>query len=136
MGGPFWARKDERAWSIPKGEYQPGEDPLAAAKREFEEELGTPPPTGPVEPLGQVKQAGGKVVSAWCVRGDFDPGALRSNTFRLEWPPRSGRMQEFPEIDRAGWFDIESARQKLVRGQEAFLDHLLERIGGGQTPER
>jgi predicted NUDIX family NTP pyrophosphohydrolase len=129
MGGPFWARKDEGAWSIPKGEYDPGEDPLAAARREFEEELGAPPPAGPGEPLGEIKQAGGKLISAWCMCGDFDPGKLRSNTFTLEWPPRSGKAQEFPEIDKAGWFDIESARQKLVRGQVPFLDLLLERIG-------
>ena len=129
IGGPFWARKEDAAWSIPKGEYEPGEDPLAAARREFEEEMGAPPPPGPAEPLGEVRQSGGKVVSAWCMRGNFDTANQRSNTFTLEWPPRSGRMQQFPEIDRAGWFDIESARARLVRGQVPFLDVLLERIG-------
>jgi len=129
MGGPFWARKDERAWSIPKGEYDPGEEPLAAAMREFEEELGSPAPAGPVAPLGDLEQPGGKLVSVWCVQGDFDPAELRSNTFEMEWPPRSGRLQEFPEIDRAAWFDADSARLKLVRGQVGFIDRLLAHLG-------
>jgi predicted NUDIX family NTP pyrophosphohydrolase len=129
MGGPFWAGKDDGAWSIPKGEYGPGEEALAAARREFEEEMGAPPPNGPFEALGEVKQPGGKVISVWCLRGDFDTGSLRSNTFTLEWPPRSGRMQEFPEIDRAEWLSIESARRRLVRGQIPFLDALLQRVG-------
>ena len=129
MGGPFWARKDDGAWSIPKGEYDPGEDPLAAARREFEEEMGAPAPSGPVESLGEVRQAGGKVISVWCLRADFDTGHVRSNTFTLEWPPRSGRMQQFPEIDQAQWFGIEAARRKLVRGQVAFLDQLRKLVG-------
>ncbi len=129
MGGPFWAKKDLGAWSIPKGEYDAGEEPLAAARREFEEELGAPAPSGPAEPLGEVRQAGGKVISVWCLNADFDTDRVRSNTFTLEWPPRSGRMQQFPEIDRAQWFGIESARQKLVRGQVPFLDQLLQLLG-------
>src|SRR5579875_574675 len=129
MGGPFWIGKDDGAWSIPKGEYGPDEDPLTAARREFLEEMGTPPPPGPAEPLGEVRQAGGKLVSVWSVHGDFDTARLRSNTFPLEWPPRSGKVQEFPEIDRAEWFDVETARRKLVRGQVPFLDVLLQRVG-------
>ena len=124
MGGPFWARKDEGAWSIPKGEYDQGEDPLTAARREFLEEMGTAAPAGPAEPLGELRQPGGKMISVWCMPGDFDTRSLRSNTFTLEWPPRSGRFQDFPEIDRAEWFDLDSARQKLVRGQIPFLDAL------------
>lgn len=127
MGGPFWARKDAQAWSIPKGEYRPDEDALAAARREFEEEMGSPAPDAPVVPLGEVRQAGGKVITAWAMAGDFDPSRLRSNTFALEWPPRSGRLREFPEVDRADWFDLKTARQKLVRGQLPFLDRLMER---------
>ncbi len=126
MGGPFWARKDERAWSIPKGEHGPDEDPLAAARREFQEETGSPPPDSPATSLGELRQPGGKVISVWCAKGDFDPMSLRSNTFTLEWPPRSGRSQEFPEIDRFDWFDVDSARQKLVAGQAPFLDRLIE----------
>lgn len=129
MGGPFWARKDDGAWSIPKGEYGAEEDPLAAARREFEEEMGAPAPSGSMESLGEVRQAGGKLISVWCLQGDFDTDRVQSNTFALEWPPRSGRMQEFPEIDRAQWFDIESARRKLVRGQVPFLDRLLQEVG-------
>jgi predicted NUDIX family NTP pyrophosphohydrolase len=129
MGGPFWAKKDERAWSIPKGEYTPEEDALAAARREFREEMGSDAPEGSATPLGELKQPGGKVISVWCVQGDFDPAGVRSNTFTLEWPPRSGTFRDFPEIDRAAWFDAESARQKLVRGQVPFVDRLLEAIG-------
>lgn len=125
MGGPLWARKDDGAWSIPKGEYQDEEDPLAAARREFEEEMGCPAPTGLAAPLGELKQRSGKLISVWCVRGDFDPAGLRSNSFTLEWPPKSGRYQEFPEIDRAEWFDVESARRKLVAGQVPFIDLLV-----------
>ena len=128
MGGPFWARKDDRAWSIPKGEYEPDEEPLAAARREFEEELGVPPPPGRLTPLGTVRQPGGKQISVWCVAGDLDPSQMRSGTFTLEWPPRSGRIQEFPEIDRAAWYELPVARQKLVRGQVPFLDLLVEHI--------
>jgi len=128
MGGPFWARKDERAWSIPKGEHPEAEDALAAARREFAEETGTPPPDGPTLDLGEVRQSGGKRVTAWAVEGDLDPSAVKSNTFLLEWPPRSGRRQEFPEIDRAGWFDLDTARRKIVKGQVALVDRLEERL--------
>jgi len=129
MGGPFWASKDAGAWSIPKGEYGDGEDPRAVALREFEEELGSPVPTGDLVELGQVK-AGGKVLTVWAAEGDLDARACRSNTFLLEWPPSSGTMQEFPEIDRAEWFPVETARQKLVKGQLPFLDRLLALVGG------
>ena len=124
MGGPFWARKDERAWSIPKGEHGDEEDALAAARREFAEETGTPPPDGEPLPLGEVRQTGGKRVTAWALEGDLDPAAIASNTFTLEWPPRSGRTQEFPEIDRAAWFDLPTARAKIVKGQVPLLDAL------------
>ena len=126
MGGPFWARKDDAAWSIFKGECLPGEEPLATARREFQEETGSPPPDGPVLPLGEVRQSSGKRVTAWALEGAFDPADLRCNTFTVEWPPRSGRQQEFPEIDRAEWFDLDAARRKLVRAQAAFVD-VLER---------
>jgi predicted NUDIX family NTP pyrophosphohydrolase len=131
MGGPFWARKDERAWSIPKGEHPDAEDALAAARREFAEETGTRPPDGPTLDLGEVRQSGGKRVTAWAVEGDLDPAAVKSNTFLLEWPPRSGRRQEFPEIDRGGWFDLDTARRKIVKGQVALVDRLEERLSGG-----
>jgi predicted NUDIX family NTP pyrophosphohydrolase len=134
MGGPFWARKDERAWSIPKGEHPDDEDALAAARREFAEETGTPPPDGPTLDLGEVRQSGGKRVTAWAVEGDLDPDRIESNTFELEWPPRSGRRQEFPEIDRAGWFDLEAARRKVVKGQVPLLDRLEERLSGAEEP--
>ena len=124
-GGPFWARKDAGAWSIPKGEYDDGEDPRACALREFEEETGTALPPGELIELGEVKQKGGKVVTAWAAEGDLDPEAVRSNTFTMEWPPRSGRTAEFPEIDRAGWFGIDTAREKLVAAQTEFLDRLV-----------
>ncbi len=127
-GGPFWARKDAGVWSIPKGEYDDGEDPRACALREFEEETGTAPPPGELIELGSVKQKGGKVVSAWAAAGDLDADSVRSNTFTMEWPPRSGQTAEFPEIDRAGWFGVEEAREKLVAAQTEFLDRLLERL--------
>ena len=125
MGGPFWARKDAGAWSIPKGEHGPDDDPLAAARREFEEELGSPVPATELVPLGPVRQSGGKVLTVWAGEGDLDATTARSNTFSLEWPPRSGRMQEFPEIDRAEWFPLEEARRKVPPAQEPFLDRLL-----------
>jgi predicted NUDIX family NTP pyrophosphohydrolase len=127
-GGPFWARRDAGAWSIPKGEYEPGDDPRTCALREFEEETGTAPPPGKLIDLGDVEQKGGKVVSAWASEGDLDADAIRSNTFTMEWPPRSGRTAEFPEIDRAGWFGVDAAREKLVAAQAEFLDRLLERL--------
>jgi len=128
MGGPYWSRKDTRAWSIFKGQVEAGEDVQAAARREFQEETGSAPPAGELLELGEVKQRAAKVVVAWGLMGDFDPAELRSNTFELEWPPRSGQLGEFPEIDRAAWFDIDTAREKLVAAQVAFLDRLLERL--------
>jgi predicted NUDIX family NTP pyrophosphohydrolase len=128
MGGPFWARKDAGAWSIPKGEYGAGEDPFAVAQREFLEELGSPVPASEFVPLGQVRQSGGKVLTVWAAAGDLDVTTAVSNTFALEWPPRSGRMQEFPEIDRAAWVAVERARELLVTGQVPLLDRLLEHL--------
>ena len=125
MGGPFWARKDDAAWSVPKGEYDPDEEPFDVALREFEEELGSPVPAEVFLPLGQVKQSGGKVLTVWAAEGDLDAAAAHSNTFTLEWPPRSGRMQEFPEIDRADWVPVDEARTKLIRGQVPLLDRLV-----------
>jgi predicted NUDIX family NTP pyrophosphohydrolase len=132
MGGPYWARKDAGAWSIPKGELEDGEDPPAGARREFGEELGHAAPDGPLIDLGEIRQRGGKRVVAFAVEGDFDPAQLRPGTFDLEWPPRSGRRQAFPEVDRVAWFDLATARDKLVRGQVALLDRLADvRAGGG-----
>ena len=122
-GGPFWRNKDEGAWSIPKGGIGDGEEPLAAAQREFAEETGHAP-TGPFLPLDPVRQHGGKLVHAWAVRGDFDVATLRSNTFTMEWPPHSGRRQEFPEIDRAEWFPLEPAQRKILAGQLPLLRQL------------
>lgn len=124
-GGPFWAKKDLGAWSMPKGEYEEGEEPLAVAKREFEEELGSPAPKRVYLQLGEVKQPSRKVITAFAVEGDFDPATLKSNHFEMEWPPKSGKMQSFPEVDRAAWFAPEEARKKLLPGQAAFLDRLL-----------
>ena len=123
-GGPFWAKRDKGAWSIPKGEYQDGEDPLACALREFEEELGTPLEATELVELGSVRQRNGKVVTAWAAEGDLDAAAIRSNTFAMEWPPRSGTTREFPEVDRAGWFTLEEAREKLIEAQSPLLDRL------------
>jgi predicted NUDIX family NTP pyrophosphohydrolase len=130
MGGPFWSRKDAAAWSIPKGEYVADEDPLAAARREFLEELGAPPPPGEPVALGPVRQRNGKVVTVWAQAGDFDATGAVSNTFEMEWPPRSGRFQSFPEIDRAEWFDLDIARERIVAGQVEFLDRLVVTVGG------
>ncbi|HEV3379337.1 MAG TPA: NUDIX domain-containing protein [Thermoleophilaceae bacterium] len=127
-GGPFWARKDAGSWSIPKGEYGDGEAPQACALREFEEETGVGLPPGELLELGSVKQKGGKVVTAWAAEGDLDADSVRSNTFTMEWPPRSGRTAEFPEIDRAGWFGVEEAREKLVAAQAELVDRLVERL--------
>ena len=128
MGGPFWQRRQEGAWTIPKGEVEPGEEPLAVARREFHEELGMPVPPGDLVDLGEVRQAGGKVVRAWAVEGDLDAEAIVSNTVELEWPPKSGRIQSFPEIDRAAWFDLESARAVIVAGQRPLLDRLTTEL--------
>jgi len=127
-GGPFWSRKDVGAWSIPKGEIDPGEDPVAAARREFREEIGLEV-TGPVAPLGQQKQGSGKLVRIWASEGDFDPAQLRSNTFEMEWPKGSGRTQTFPEVDRAAWFALDEARRRILPGQAPFLDALLTLLG-------
>lgn len=126
-GGPFWARKDDGAWSIPKGEYPPDEDPLAAAIREFHEETGCQA-NGPFVPLAQVTQASGKVVSAWAMKGDWDPALLQSNTFSMEWPRGSGRQQEFPEVDRAAWFGLADARRRINPGQRGLLDELSAKL--------
>jgi predicted NUDIX family NTP pyrophosphohydrolase len=128
-GGPFWAKKDEHAWSMPKGEFTPDEDALAAARREFAEETGHSPDGAPRE-LGTVKLSG-KLIHAWAVEGDWDPTALRSSDFEMEWPPRSGRTTRFPEVDRAAWFDLAAARGKIHRNQLAFID-ALERLLGGR----
>jgi predicted NUDIX family NTP pyrophosphohydrolase len=125
-GGPFWAKKDQGAWSIPKGEYE-GEDALAAAKREFEEETGFSV-SGETLALGQQKQKGGKVIDAWALEGDLNPDALHSNTFEMEWPPKSGKRQRFPEIDKAGWFTVETALEKINPGQAAFILELTEKL--------
>lgn len=130
MGGPFWARRDARAWSIPKGEHDDDEEPLAAALREFAEELGAPPPDGPTLALGEVRQAGGKRVAVFAREGDFDADHIDGGTFAMEWPPRSGRTATFPEVDRAEWTRPGRARERLVQGQVAALDALLARLGG------
>jgi len=126
MGGPFWARKDEGAWSIPKGELDAAEEPLAGALREFAEELGHAPPEGEVVELGEIRQKGGKRVIAFALEGDFDPAQIAPGTFELEWPPRSGSWQAFPEVDRVEWFDLERAAAKIVRGQLVLLERLAQ----------
>jgi predicted NUDIX family NTP pyrophosphohydrolase len=130
-GGPYWEKKDLGVWSIPKGEYDDAEDPRACALREFEEELGARPPEGELAALGTAKQSGGKVVTAWAVEGDLDPAGARSNTFTLEWPPRSGVMREFPEVDRADWFTLDDARRRINPAQAVFLERLREELGDG-----
>jgi predicted NUDIX family NTP pyrophosphohydrolase len=129
-GGPFWAGKDERAWSIPKGLFDPGKDPLAAAVREFEEETGLSV-EGTFVALTPRKQPSGKVVHAFALECDLDPSSIRSNSFSMEWPPRSGRLQSFPEVDRAAWFTLEIARAKLHRGQVGFIDELARMLAAG-----
>jgi predicted NUDIX family NTP pyrophosphohydrolase len=123
-GGPFWAKKDLGAWSLPKGEFEEGEGPLMAARREFTEETGFPI-DGEFRPLQPLRQPSGKTIFAWAVEGDCDPSELRSNLFEMEWPPKSGRRQEFPEVDRAAWFPIDEARTRIIKGQAPFLDELL-----------
>jgi predicted NUDIX family NTP pyrophosphohydrolase len=130
-GGPYWAKRDEGAWTIPKGECEEGEEPRACALRELGEELGAAPDLDPgaLIELGSVRQKSGKVVEAWAAEGDFDPAELESNTFELEWPPRSGRRQDFPEVDRAEWFDPGAAREKILPAQAELIDRLRERLG-------
>ena len=128
MGGPFWATKDDGAWSIPKGEHGADEEPIDVAKREFEEELGSPVPAADLVPLGEHRVTSSKRLTVWAAEGNLDAATCTSNTFTVEWPPRSGRMQEFPEIDRAAWFGLDAARTKLVKGQVPFLDRLAERV--------
>jgi predicted NUDIX family NTP pyrophosphohydrolase len=127
-GGPFWAKKDLGAWSIPKGEHDDAEEALDCALREFEEETGSRPNEGELDDLGTVRQKSGKVVQAWALAGDLDAGAIRSNTFTIEWPPRSGRKSEYPEVDRAAWFGLDEARRRINPAQSAFLDRLLARF--------
>lgn len=127
-GGPYWVRKDLGAWMIPKGEYGPREEPLEAARREFEEETGTFP-KGEFKPLEPIRQSGGKLVRAWALEGDIDPDSIRSNTFSLEWPPRSGRTREFPEVDRAGWFSLKEAEEKILPSQAGLLKQLEKLVG-------
>jgi predicted NUDIX family NTP pyrophosphohydrolase len=129
-GGPFWAKKDLGAWSIPKGLVFPGEDPLSAARREFREETGFEA-GGRFIGLGSIRQPGGKTISAWAFEGDLDAAQIESNKFSIEWPPRSGKTQQFPEVDRAEWFDIEEAAIRIVRGQAGFLDALRQKASGG-----
>jgi predicted NUDIX family NTP pyrophosphohydrolase len=128
-GGPAWVNRDAGAWSVPKGEYLDGEDPLAAARREFEEELGTAPPAGEVEDLGEIRQKSGKRVRAWALAGDLDTTEIRSNTFMFEWPPKSGKMIEIPEVDHAEWCALGVAREKINPGQVPLLDRLEEIVG-------
>ncbi|MET0971509.1 MAG: NUDIX domain-containing protein [Tardiphaga sp.] len=127
-GGPFWRNKDDGAWSIPKGELGASEDPELAARREFAEELGTTASITALRPLGEIRQRAGKRVIAFCGEGTFDPAALASNTFEIEWPPKSGRLQSLPEVDRAAWFDLATARTKLLAGQDALIDRLVAEI--------
>lgn len=134
-GGPLWARKDDGAWSIPKGEPDENEEPLSAAIRECAEELGTAV-TGAFLPLAPIRQSGGKIVLAWAVEADFDPRMLTSNTFQMEWPPRSGRQQEFPEVDRADWFTPDVARRKILKGQVPLIDELLALVHAGDGRQR
>jgi len=127
MGGPFFARRDAGAWTVPKGEYVPDEEPAwEAARREFQEELGLAPPDGDPVPLGEVRQSGGKLVTVWAIEADLDPATVVPGTFRMEWPPKSGREQEFPELDRVAWFPVARAREVIVAAQATFLDRLAE----------
>lgn len=128
-GGPFWAKKDNAAWSIPKGEYDADEDALSAAKREFQEEVGQAVPKGKLVKLGEFKVTSSKVVHAWAIEGEIDPKHVKSNMFEMEWPPKSGNMQEFPEVDKAGWFPLAFALQKIVKGQVPIIEKLAETLG-------
>ena len=131
-GGPFWRKKDDGAWTIPKGEFDDSENPLDAARREFKEELGADPPAADPIKLKPVKQAGGKIVHCWAVAGEFDPTTLHSNTFQQEWPPKSGQMREFPEVDRAAWYSPEMAKQKIIGGQLPLIDELMTMLGDAE----
>ncbi|MGH9931301.1 MAG: NUDIX domain-containing protein [Pyrinomonadaceae bacterium] len=128
-GGPFWKNKDDGSWTIPKGEFDENEDPLTAAKREFEEETGTPAPSGEYIPLQPIKQRAGKMVHAWAIEAEFDSASLRSNTFSIEWPPKSGKQQEFPEIDRAAWMEPEMARRKILQAQVGLVEEVVRVVG-------
>jgi len=127
-GGPFFTRRDTGSWGIPKGEHEADEEPRACAIREFEEELGQAPPAGRMTPLGEIRQKNGKLVTAWALQGDLDADAIDSNTFTLEWPPRSGLIREFPEIDRAAWLTVEAAAEKISDAQQPLLDRLVEEL--------
>jgi len=133
-GGPFWAKKDIASWSIPKGEYSEGEDPFSVAKREFEEETSFPPRGLAFTPLTSLRQPSGKIVHAWAVEGDCDASAVKSNSFSIEWPPHSGKIQEFPEVDRAEWFAIDEAKLKILTGQRGFLEELEGMTGCKEKP--
>ena len=128
-GGPFWMKKDLGVWSIPKGEFEEDEEPLAVAKREFAEEVGSPAPQRAYLQLGELKQPSRKLITAFAVEGDLDPGTLKSNHFAMEWPPKSGKMQSFPEVDRAAWFSLDRAARKIQPGQAPFIDRLLAALG-------
>ena len=130
-GGPFWAKKDDGAWSIPKGEYDEGEDPLAVARREFEEELGSPVPSGGIIELGELVQPSRKQITAYAIEGDFDPSSLKSNLFEMEWPPKSGKRASFPEVGAARWMTLDEAREMILPSQLPLLDRLIERVGQG-----
>ncbi len=134
-GGPFWAKRDEGAWSIPKGEFTDAEEPLEAAKREFEEETGFHP-AGEMIPLAPLRQPSGKLVYVWAMKGDLDPAAVRSNTFSLEWPPKSGQYRDFPEIDQAAWFSLEEAGRRISKGQAPFLSQLRQKLESPGRPPR
>jgi len=133
-GGPFWWRKDQGAWSIPKGEYEKGDDPIAAAKREFHEETGFAPDDRPLRALGEVRLVSRKTISAWTLEGECDAGAIRSNLFEMEWPPKSGKLQMFPEVDRAEWFPLRKAHEKIHPAQRAFLERLVELVEPQRQP--
>ena len=130
MGGPLWARRDAWAWTVPKGEYDADEEPRAAARREFQEELGVPPPDGTLVELGEIRQSGGKIVTVWALDADFDPDRIVPGTFRMEWPKGSGQLREFPELDRVAWLRLDEAREKIITGQAEFLDRLTTHLAG------
>lgn len=128
MGGPLWARRDARGWTLPKGEYEPDEDPQAAARREFLEELGVPVPEGALIELGEIRQSGGKTVTAWAIEADLDPDMVAVGTFQMEWPKGSGQLREFPELDRVAWLGLDQAREKVIAAQAEFIDRLAAHV--------